>query len=520
MSWEAPERLGAPDFPTLGWQVIDWIEAYLVHGPGDVAGDPIILDDEFATFVCHAYRLSRSGRRVYRRGVLSRPKGRAKSELGGMLVCAEFLGPVRFGGWDSNGEPVGVPVQSPFIRCLATEETQAGNTFDNVHYMLSHLADTFPEEFGSLDVGLTRVLRSKGDKSGGEIRPSTASASAKDGGKETFAVADETHLYTTSELKGMHRTVMRNLAKRKAAEPWMLDTTTMFGIGENSVAEESFESRSAGVLIDHRQALEVEDIYDTAADEQILEALTDVYGPAAEWMDLTRILEEMRDPSELEGNARRYFLNQRHEVGSPFVSFDEFVALADASTVVADGELITLGFDGSTTGDHTALVGCRVSDGFLFVIDVWEPGGGRIDRRDVDATMRATFERWNVWRLYADPPHWQDYLDKWTAELEADRVIEWWTNRRSAMSRALERFMSGVADSGLSHDGDSRLVAAVRNARLRQLSGHFRIEKEHATSPKKIDAAMAAVLAFEARGDAVAAGVLNTKKRSGRLVTF
>jgi hypothetical protein len=39
--------------------------------------------------------------------VLSRAKGRAKTEIAGWLVCAEAFGPVRFDGWDADGQPVG-----------------------------------------------------------------------------------------------------------------------------------------------------------------------------------------------------------------------------------------------------------------------------------------------------------------------------------------------------------------------------------------------------------------------------
>lgn len=31
---------------SLGWQVVDWIETILRHGPGDVQGEPIELDQE------------------------------------------------------------------------------------------------------------------------------------------------------------------------------------------------------------------------------------------------------------------------------------------------------------------------------------------------------------------------------------------------------------------------------------------------------------------------------------------
>ena len=39
------------DLVTMGWAAISWIEHYLVHGPGDVQGQPIELDDEFAAFI-------------------------------------------------------------------------------------------------------------------------------------------------------------------------------------------------------------------------------------------------------------------------------------------------------------------------------------------------------------------------------------------------------------------------------------------------------------------------------------
>ena len=509
MVWTAPEPLGPPDFPTLGWQVIDWIEAHLCHGPGDVAGEPIVLDDEMANFVCHVYRLDADGRRVYRRAVLSRPKGRAKSEVAGMLVCAELLGPVRFDGWDAAGEPVGRPVTWPFIRCLATEETQSGNTYDNVRFMLGHAIERGGREFRNVDTGLTRVyVRDDRGQPVGEVRPSSASASAKDGGKETFAVADETHLYALPELVGMHRTVMRNLAKRRAAEPWMLDTTTMFAPGEGSIAEQSMDRRSADVLIDHRQALRpVEDLNDDVA---LRAGLLDAYGDAAGWMDLDRIMAEMRDPSETEASARRYFLNQRWDVADAYIAPDDWSACADATKGLQDGDLVVLGFDGATADDATALVACRVEDGHIETLGVWQPGDREtVDREAVDAAIRAAYDRFSVWRLYADPPHWQDYLDRWAADLgqgDTGQVVEWWTNRRTAMGHALERFATAVQSRGLTHDGDSTLTAHVIAARRRTVSGHLQIGKEHRKSRHKIDACVASVLAWEARAVAIAAG--------------
>lgn len=189
MPWRGPSYDG--EFASLGPQIVEWIETYLCHGPGDVIGEPIELDDEFYAFVVKAYRLDPStGRRAYRRAFLSRAKGRAKSELAGMLVCAEALAPVRFDGWDAQGEPVGRPVKSPYIRCLATEEGQSGNTYDNVSTMMEFLVERHGDAFPGIDIGKSAQTSSRIvlHHQRGEVTPSTASSAAKDGGKETFAV--------------------------------------------------------------------------------------------------------------------------------------------------------------------------------------------------------------------------------------------------------------------------------------------------------------------------------------------
>ncbi|RQW76660.1 MAG: hypothetical protein EHM14_16040, partial [Methanothrix sp.] len=131
---------------SLGFQVIAWIEKYLVHGIGDIEGQPILLDDEFAGFIIKCYELNPDGSRIIRRAVMSRPKGRAKSELAAFIAMAEAIGPVRFDHWATDGEvsdwgyeyetgePVGAPVSRPEVLCFATELGQAGATYDNILY--------------------------------------------------------------------------------------------------------------------------------------------------------------------------------------------------------------------------------------------------------------------------------------------------------------------------------------------------------------------------------------------------
>ncbi|MBK7823451.1 MAG: hypothetical protein IPJ61_20910 [Tessaracoccus sp.] len=313
---------------SLGWSAISWIEHYLVHGPGDVQGERIVLDDEMAAFILKCYRLDPvvAVRRI-KRAFLSRAKGRAKSEIAAMLACFEALGPCRFDHWAeadevsawgygyAEGEPVGKPLRYVEVLCVATEENQAGNTYDNIRYMLGSQTASAEllADYPGLDVGLTRVNL---PDSRGSIEPVSSGDSSKDGGKSTFIVADETHLWLLKRLREMHAVMCRNLMKRKLAQGWMLETSTMYGEGEGSVAEGTHayamtvrtgKRKDASLLFDHRQASMAWDLADRA---QRVEALREAYGPAADWMPLEDIADYWDDPQVTEAAFRRYFLNQ------------------------------------------------------------------------------------------------------------------------------------------------------------------------------------------------------------------
>lgn len=526
---------------SLGWLACWWIETFCVHGPGDVQGQPVVLDDEFAGFILDVYAVDEEGRRNYDSAFISRAKGRAKSELAGFIVLFEAFGPCRFNGFATGtetytyhdqtytyqpGEPLGVEVVAPVIRCLATEEGQAGNTYDNVYFNLSEgpLAEGLPRDAA----GLTRIFI----PGGGEIIPSTASNSSKDGGKESFVVFDETHLYTLPQLKRMYQTVRRNLAKRKAAEPWSLETSTMYMPGENSVAEETHnlaksiaegKTKRQRLLFDHREADPDIDLTDEA---EVRKGLLEAYGPFAEIMDIDRIVSEIYDPRNDPQDSRRYYFNQPTSSRDAWLSAPEWNACTSVQTVAKTDE-ITLGFDGSRkrsrgVADATALVACRVSDGYIFELKVWEQPDGpagddwEVPTADVDFEVRKAFESYNVVGMFADPARWESYIAQWESDFgkklkvksTSAHPIEWWMtgNRSYLVVRALEQFHAAVVDRELIHDGSRALTRHILNARRRVGRSGMSIAKEHPDSKNKIDAAIAAVLAYQARLQALSKG--------------
>lgn len=526
---------------SLGWLAVWWIETFCVHGPGDVQGTPVKLDDEFTAFIVDVYGLDADGKRLYDSAFLSRAKGRAKSELAAFIVLFEAMGPSRFSHWATiddfyerdekvyryvEGEPVGAPITAPFIRCLATEEGQAGNTYDNVYFNLTEgpLADGLPRDAA----GLTRIFL----PGGGEIVPSTASNSSKDGGRESFVVYDETHLYTRPELKRMYQTVRRNLAKRKIAEPWSLETSTMYLPGEKSVAEETHElakmisegkTKRQRLLFDHREADADIDLTDEA---QVRAGIAEAYGPFSEAMDIDRIVSEFYDPRNDPSDSRRYYFNQPTSARDAWLSAPEWNSCYKA-TEVKPGEEITLGFDGSRkrsrgVTDATALIGCRVSDGHIFEIKVWEQPNGpagqdwAVPTDEVDWEVAQAFERYKVVGMFADPARWESYVAKWEAEhgkklrakASQSNPIAWWMtgNRSYLVVRAVEQFHTAVVDKELTHDGAPALTRHILNARRRIGRSGITIAKSTPESADKIDAAVSAVLAYQARLVALSKG--------------
>ncbi len=524
------------------------MEFFVVHGPGDVQGEPVKHGDEYTAFIVDCYAVDQDGRRLYDSAFLSRPKGCDKSGMEARFGLFEALGPCRGSGelaeggeiyrdpWGLGfeyvyeaGEPIGRPVKVPFIRCMATEEGQVGNVYDTIYFNLTEgpLAQALSRKD---DAGLSRILL----PGGGEITPSTASSSSKDGGKETFNLYDETHLYNRPELRQMYKVTSRNLRKRKKiAETWYLEGTTMYAPGEDSVAEETYKlaeqiqegkTKRDRLLLDHRWGeVSMEDLDD---ESKIRAALTDAYGDAIEWNDLDGLVNEILDPRADINDSIRYFFNDRTSGENSWVQAYEWRARANVERIVTDREAVTLGFDGSRkrargVTDATALIGCALEDGHLFEIDVWEQPKNSQDWEvpvaDVLAAVDQAFDKYKVVGFYADPAKWESHVAAWearhgpnlTLKSTIPHPIEWWmTGGRSSLTvRALDKFQSAVIDGELTHDGSTTLTRHVLAARMIKTRSGVQIAKEHPTSDRKIDAAIAATLAWQARLDALAKGL-------------
>ncbi len=517
-------------WPTLGPQVCAFIESFLVFGPGDLRGEPAKLDDEKRALIYRMYEVYpadhvMAGRRRFKRCAISLRKGTAKTELSAWIAAVELHpdGPVRCDGFDAAGNPVGVSVTDPYIPMVAyTEEQSDELAYGALRVILqySRIADDF-------DIGIERIMRIHGD---GKAVSLANSPNARDGARTTFQVFDETHRMTSPSLRAAHRTMLANVPKRFMSDAWSLEITTAPAPGENSVAEstmdyarqvESGKIEDSRLFFFHRQA---SDEHNLNTPEGLRAAVIEASGPAASWSDIDGIIDQWNDPTADRTYLERVWLNRLVRASERAFDLEQWNKLAKPEYSCPNGALITLGFDGARWRDSTAIVGTEVATGFQFLVGLWERPQNiehwEVPVDEVDERIAQAFTRWKVWRLYADPPYWETLVAEWGGKYGEERVFEWWTNRIKAMAYAIKSFNNAIQSGELSHDGNVHLARHIGNACRHQISLHddqgipmWTIYKEQQESPHKIDAAMAAILSWEARCDALTAGV-NVQQKS------
>lgn len=537
---------------TLGWGVIAHASRLLIQPNGPRAGKLWTPTTGQARFLLWWYAVDEDGRWLFNHGVRRLAKGSGKSPFAAVMALEELVGPVRLADFDPNapGGCIGKPVDMPLVQIAATAESQTANTMRMVRAM-AQKRSRVASEYG-IDVGKTIFYTPPG----GQLEVITSSASAAEGAEVTFAVEDETEHWTpTSGGQDLAQTLDRNLAKSGSRA---VETANAWEPGEGSVAETSYdawvaqqEGRSRGrgrILYDARIAPADVDLFPqpdehgTIDDSSLTKALEFVYEDCF-WVDLPTIRDRVWDPRTPEGVSRRFYLNQPTAADGAWVTPMEWAALADPSKVVADGERVALFFDGSKSRDATALIGCRIDDGHVFTVGVWEPDPSHSDTDSVpveavDFTVRQACERYDVAGFFADVREWESFAKvSWPTDLAESLVVHaveagrdpqpiawdmrshWWEFASACeLTRGEIKDAAEAAAKGeplnFTHDGDSRLARHVANARMHESRGVVGIRKETPSSPKKIDAAVCMVGARMVRRRVLAAAP--KKVRTGR----
>jgi phage terminase large subunit-like protein len=120
-----------------------------------------------------------------------------------------------------------------------------------------------------------------------------------------------------------------------------------------------------------------------------------------------------------------------------------------------------------------------------------------VPREEVKARVDQAMTDHKVLELACDPPGWHREIDEWADRYGDVLTVEFATNKRAFMAAACSRFYTAATTGALSHDGDPRLTRHLANAKLKETPDGAYITKDGRNSPRKIDLAVAAVIAHD-----------------------
>lgn len=553
---------------SLGPQVIDWSE-----GRTDEPGlwhymhrTPWRWTAGQKRFLILWYALDDNGRFIYRSGVKRGAKGTGKDPMLGALCNTELLGPVEpHDRDDRTGLWIGRSRGFPLVQVMSNSEDQSKKVLRIANGMWTSDAR---EHYG-LDCGETRTII-KG--TGARFEVPTAAEESSEGDPVTFAGINESHHMTPSNGGDENAAVIRrNVAKSPAdVQARALEFTNAHRQGLGSVAEESFLAWQAQVAPGARgkrdilyDSIEAPPGADILTEEGRIAGLTAAYMDAP-WNDKQRISDEMADRRTTVADSIRFYLNGLGAEEDSWVEPTNFDALvAEADTVVADDDMIAIFVDCSKSGDATAATATRLSDLYTFELGCWEKPRGwderkrgkwRAPRAEVDATIRAAHEQYDVVWMGVDPSpakndeddalYWQATIDGWRRDL-GPKMLVWATPgaqgdpvrfdmrlsvpgaaRRNQLftetAEWLQLEIDGDDGNGHTgtiwrHDGSSKFRLHVHNARRRPNQWGVSLGKVTRDSDKHVDLAVCAVgSVMGARITLNSDKLARRKKKSGR----
>ncbi len=451
-------------------RVIRFIETFITLGKSHL-GQPFILEPWQRDVIHDIYRVGPGGRRKHRSYLLGLPRKNGKSQLGAALALYHLI-----------ADPAD---SAPEVYSAAGDREQARLVFTEARRMV----ESSPDLLAVCKVYRNEILCTI---NGGKYKAVSADAGLQQGLNPSFVVFDEYHVHKNTDLYDA-----MTMGSGARNEPLVLTITTA-----------GFDLESPlGLLYQHGKA-----VRSGESDDPFMGMTW--YGPddAEEFDPLDEDLWRLWNPASFinyddlrataqrtGGNAAfiRYRLNGWTSAESAWLPSGAWAKCEDLTRRLEDGDEVVFGFDGAWKGDSTALVACRLEDLHLEVLGHWEAPLGdphwRTPIEDVKARIREQARRFRLRELAADPYRFEQSLME-LAE-EGLPIVEYPTNAPARMVPATTAFYENVLEQKLSHTGDAALSRHMANAILKEDARGGRITKDSKMSSKKIDLAVAAVVA-------------------------
>lgn len=465
-----------------GDQAIEFSETYGRITKDSVAGnagEKIFLRAWQRALLRHIFAHNEEGVLRSRTQLIGTPRKNGKSAMGSLLALYSLIAGPR------GGE----------VYSIAAEKEQARIVFADARRQVEANPDL--AELCNLYRDAIEV-----PSTGSVYRVLSAEAYSKEGLNPHFVVADELHAFGTRELFDVMSLAM---GARKSASLVAITTAGQKTdqTGQDSIA---YQLYNYGIQISRG---EIEDDsffmawWESEGDHTAPETWREANPGFEDFNTQVDFESAVRRTPEAEFRTKR--CNQWVSSSMAWLPSGAWEECAGDITIAPEDDIV-LGFDGSFSGDASVIVGATIPKeedeaSRVFLVKAWEKQPDddldwRVDIADVEQTIIDFCQAHpNVQEIACDPFRWQRSME--VLENLGLPVVEWPSTSPRRMVPACARFYDAVVEKRIIHDGDLTLARHLDNAVVKTDAIGPRIVKDKRNSPRKIDAAVAAVLAYD-----------------------
>ncbi|MBX0299397.1 terminase family protein [Cryobacterium sp. 1639] len=470
LAWDA--------FPARGVDRIDaFAKSFLKVPKGEGSGTPFVLRPWQLETVAALYPMDAPRPR---QALLSLPRGNGKTGLAALLALYSLFAD---------------EVDAPQVLVVASSEQTAQHVYKAARRMI----ELNPELEARAHVYKDRIVT---PLNGGEFYALPATVAALQGWDPTLMIVDELHVVDRDVWEAV------TSASGKRSESLTLAIST---------PSDSQESIMFDLVKYGRKQDDPSFVFrEWAAPEGCAVDDEDAWYVANPALGDFLSIDALRatQATTREAAFRRYRLGQWAGAQDSWLPFGIWDTRA-ADRSLQPGEKVVLGFDGSASGDSTALIACTL-DGFISPIGIWnqtdEPGW-RVPRAEVTQAVDDAFDLYTVVELAADPWGWRSELEDWSKRHGERKVIEYNTGFRQRMGPATDRLYAAAMDGTMTHDGNPILSLHVSQTVAVQTAIGAIVSKDKRNSTRKIDAAVASIVAWDRAN-------WHTRKKTRKVVSF
>jgi phage terminase large subunit-like protein len=463
---------------------IEFVENFGIITKDSVAGNagtPLRLRDWQKELIKHLYASDGSGGFLNRVSLVGMPRKQGKSALASSLAVFDTY----FGGRGAE------------VYSVAAEKEQARIVFSDAKRMIEANPDL---------LGMAKLYRDAVEipSTNSVYRVLSAESYSKEGLSPTAVWMDELHAQKNRELFD----VMSLAMGARGAKSHLVSITTA-GVKSDTTGKDSI----AYTLYQYGKKVATGEVEDKSffmawweaphdADHR-LEETWRIAGPGFDDICSREDYESaVRRTPEAEFRTKR--CNQWVSSAEAWLPAGAWNECAGDVVITSDTKII-LGVDGSFSGDSTVIVGATIPEDDepvqVFLVKAWEKDldadgdDWRVDIGDVEATIVDFCQQYSgVQEIVFDPFRWARTMQ--VLEDAGFPVVEF-PQSPSRMIRACQKFFDAVVHKQLVHDANPTLSRHLDNAVLKQTPAGPHIKKDARNSPRKIDAAVGAIMAVD-----------------------